>query len=309
MIVDLVRNDLGRVCEFGSVEVPALLAVEHHPGLVPPRVDGVRAGCGPGCGWADAIGATFPPGSVTGRAEARRPRAHRPARARVREACTAARSAGSTPTGAAATSTSPSARSGSDGRRAPLRHRRRHHLGQRPGRRVGGDRAQGPPPPRRWRQRWAAGDGGELTPVALGSTARWCPPATPASRCFDHGLTVGDGVLRDAQGGRRRALRRSPPPRAPAGGPPRRSASTSRGPTTSCAAAMARRARRRRRRAAAPGCASPSPAAPRRSAPDRGASRARRCSWPPAPLAAAGADRRRVHGRRGRATSAARWPA
>ena len=65
MIVDLVRNDLGRVCEFGSVEVPALLALEHHPGLVH-LVSTVRGRLRRGCGWADAIDATFPPGSVTG---------------------------------------------------------------------------------------------------------------------------------------------------------------------------------------------------------------------------------------------------
>jgi para-aminobenzoate synthetase component I len=65
MIVDLVRNDLGRVCDFGSVEVPALLALEHHPGLVH-LVSTVRGRLRSGCGWADAITATFPPGSVTG---------------------------------------------------------------------------------------------------------------------------------------------------------------------------------------------------------------------------------------------------
>ena len=65
MIVDLVRNDLGRVCEWGSVEVPALLAVESHPGLHH-LVSTVRGRLRPGCGWAETIAATFPPGSVTG---------------------------------------------------------------------------------------------------------------------------------------------------------------------------------------------------------------------------------------------------
>ena len=65
MIVDLVRNDLGRVCDFGSVEVPSLLAVEHHPGLVH-LVSTVEGRLRRGCGWGDAVAATFPPGSVTG---------------------------------------------------------------------------------------------------------------------------------------------------------------------------------------------------------------------------------------------------
>jgi para-aminobenzoate synthetase component 1 len=65
MIVDLVRNDLGRVCEFGSVRVPGLLEVEDYPGLVH-LVSTVEGRLRPGRGWADCIAATFPPGSVTG---------------------------------------------------------------------------------------------------------------------------------------------------------------------------------------------------------------------------------------------------
>jgi para-aminobenzoate synthetase component 1 len=65
MIVDLVRNDLGRVCEHGSVAVPALCAVEPHPGLVH-LVSTVTGRLRPGVGWAELIAAVFPPGSVTG---------------------------------------------------------------------------------------------------------------------------------------------------------------------------------------------------------------------------------------------------
>ncbi|MEU8804411.1 chorismate-binding protein [Spirillospora sp. NPDC048819] len=64
MIVDLVRNDLGRVAEVGSVEVPGLCEVEEHPGLVH-LVSTVRARVGRG-GWPELLTATFPPGSVTG---------------------------------------------------------------------------------------------------------------------------------------------------------------------------------------------------------------------------------------------------
>ncbi|MCB0976354.1 MAG: anthranilate synthase component I family protein [Acidimicrobiales bacterium] len=65
MIVDLVRNDLGRVCEWGSVSVPSLLEVERHPGLAH-LVSTVEGRLRPGHGWREVIDATFPPGSVTG---------------------------------------------------------------------------------------------------------------------------------------------------------------------------------------------------------------------------------------------------
>ena len=65
MIVDLVRNDLGVVALPGSVHVPALCAVEEHPGLVH-LVSTVRATLRPDAGWPELVAATFPPGSVTG---------------------------------------------------------------------------------------------------------------------------------------------------------------------------------------------------------------------------------------------------
>lgn len=65
MIVDLVRNDLGRVCRTGSVRVPRLLAVESHPGLVH-LVSTVAGELRPATTWQQILAATFPPGSVTG---------------------------------------------------------------------------------------------------------------------------------------------------------------------------------------------------------------------------------------------------
>jgi para-aminobenzoate synthetase component 1 len=65
MIVDLVRDDLGRVCAPGTVTVPALCDVEPHPGLVH-LVSTVRGELAPGAGWPDLLRHTFPPGSVTG---------------------------------------------------------------------------------------------------------------------------------------------------------------------------------------------------------------------------------------------------
>ncbi len=65
MIVDLVRNDLSRVAEIGSVTVPALLRLEPHPGVWH-LVSDVTATLREGVTDADLLRATFPPGSVTG---------------------------------------------------------------------------------------------------------------------------------------------------------------------------------------------------------------------------------------------------
>ncbi len=65
MIVDLVRNDLGRVCRPGSVRVAALADVRAHAGvwhMVSEVVGELREGVGDG----DLVRAAFPPGSVTG---------------------------------------------------------------------------------------------------------------------------------------------------------------------------------------------------------------------------------------------------
>ena len=65
MIVDLMRNDLSRVCRPGTVAVDELLGVQPHPGVWH-LVSTVHGELADGVGIADLLQATFPPGSVTG---------------------------------------------------------------------------------------------------------------------------------------------------------------------------------------------------------------------------------------------------
>ncbi len=65
MIVDLLRNDLSRVAEIGSVEVPALFEVETYP-TVHQMTSSVTARLRPSIGVRELIRCLFPCGSVTG---------------------------------------------------------------------------------------------------------------------------------------------------------------------------------------------------------------------------------------------------
>lgn len=65
MIVDLLRNDLSRVAAAGSVKVPSLFALEHHP-TVHHLVSTVVATLAPGRDVTDLLRAAFPGGSITG---------------------------------------------------------------------------------------------------------------------------------------------------------------------------------------------------------------------------------------------------
>jgi para-aminobenzoate synthetase component I len=65
MIVDLLRNDLGRICEFGSVKVDKLCELEVHPTLFH-LVSSIKGKVRKSIKHSDIIKAVFPCGSITG---------------------------------------------------------------------------------------------------------------------------------------------------------------------------------------------------------------------------------------------------
>ena len=65
MLIDLARNDLGRVCEFGTVTVDDLMVIERYSHVMH-IVSGVSGAVRTGLGPVDVLRATFPHGTVTG---------------------------------------------------------------------------------------------------------------------------------------------------------------------------------------------------------------------------------------------------
>jgi para-aminobenzoate synthetase component 1 len=65
MITDLLRNDLGKVCEFGSVQTTQLIRLERYP-QVQHLVSAIEGRLRPELGHLAAFASCFPGGSVTG---------------------------------------------------------------------------------------------------------------------------------------------------------------------------------------------------------------------------------------------------
>src|SRR4029434_10690270 len=65
MITDLLRNDMGRVSEYGSVQVPELVRLERYA-HVQHLVSTVEGRLRPGVSHCEALARCFPGGSITG---------------------------------------------------------------------------------------------------------------------------------------------------------------------------------------------------------------------------------------------------
>jgi len=65
MLVDLARNDIGRVCRYGSIRVPEFMIVERYSHVMH-IVSQVEGDIAPGRTAYDLMRATFPAGTVTG---------------------------------------------------------------------------------------------------------------------------------------------------------------------------------------------------------------------------------------------------
>jgi para-aminobenzoate synthetase component 1 len=65
MLVDLIRNDIGRVAAYGSVKVKEFMAVERYSHVMH-LVSEVEGRMADGCTWADVVRSMFPGGTITG---------------------------------------------------------------------------------------------------------------------------------------------------------------------------------------------------------------------------------------------------
>ena len=70
MIVDLMRNDFGAICEVGSVSTPRLLATEEHPGLFH-LVSDIEGVLREEVTWTDISNSILPAGSISGAPKSR----------------------------------------------------------------------------------------------------------------------------------------------------------------------------------------------------------------------------------------------